>query len=122
VIGTFSDNLKRGAQLLADAAAVAVAYTRGAATVLLSMRPTNSVWETQNDQGVLVQWEAVSWIVDVNEWARSGLEVPQRGDTIAWLDGSLHRKFEVMAPRGKTPYDRPAYSESLAIHTKEVSA
>lgn len=120
--GTLASNVKR--QLypaLEQSQGFTGDYSRQGRHASLTAIPTTPEWMASEDTGLIEEWIGLVWIVSVDEWSRTGFDVPTRNDrfTVTMADGVLHR-FAVLAPKGLREYDMPAGGHGYNIRMKWV--
>lgn len=99
-----------------------VTYERGAATVAVQATIGRTVFEIDDDLGVVHKIESRDFLIHAADLVLSGSAVlPERGDRIRETDGTTTYVYEVLAP-GKEPHYRfsDPYRKRLRIHTKQV--
>ena len=109
------------AKALKTNAGATVTYKRGGATVSVQATKGQTQFE-QDDQGAMLRWESVDWLIDTADLILSGaVTTPQRGDVIAETIGAATVTYEVLGD-GNEPcfrYSDP-HRKKLRIHTKET--
>jgi len=117
------DMIRSGASWLADrlaaSAGVNVAYKRGNGTAQIMATVGRSTFESQNQNGVIENWESRDYLVKTTELPYGE---PQRGDVIVEeaADG-VATMYEVTAPRGVPVFHfADAFELICRVHTKRV--
>ena len=104
---------------LSDACGITITYQRGVATASLTAVVGQTLFETDNQFGVL-RIESRDYLVAVTDFATFG--EPQRGDRIIETQGANSVAHEVLDVSGIPPF---AYSDQsrkrLRIHTKRIT-
>lgn len=121
-----ADLLDQGAAWLEDQRrlhfAQPVVYRRGAQALDVLATIGRTLFELQNQHGIVERIEARDYLITTPELVLNGTAVlPQRGDQIRETKETKTFVYEVMAP-GKEPvwrYSDP-YRRTLRIHTKLV--
>lgn len=123
-----ADLLQTGFDWLADQlkahAGRPVTYRRGADTAAVTATIGRTVFELDDEFGVLKKVESRDFLIPAADLVLSGVTVlPERGDEIDETQGSVTYTYEVMAP-GKEPPFRfsDPYRRTLRIHTKQTDA
>lgn len=117
-----ADMLASGAAWLTDrlraSAARTVSYVRGANTATLLATIGSSTFESQDQSGVIEQFESRDFIIRTDELPYGE---PQRGDRIYEELGGVANIYEVATPRG-VPLFRyaDAFQTCVRVHTKRV--
>jgi len=99
-----------------------VTYRRGNDTVQVLASIGRTVFEIDDDYGVLKKIESRDFLILAADLVLAGVTViPQRGDEIEETQGTVTFTYEVMAP-GKEPHFRYSdpYRMTLRIHTKQT--
>lgn len=99
-----------------------VTYERGAATVAVQATIGRTIFEIDDEIGVVHKIESRDFLIHAADLVLSGSAVlPERGDRVRETDGTTTYIYEVMAP-GKEPHYRysDAYRKRFRIHTKQV--
>ena len=116
------DMLRSGVAWLAaemkSSASTTCAYKRGANTSQVAAAIGSSMFESQNQSGVVESWEARDYIVQTADLPYGE---PQRGDMIIEeLDG-VSTFYEVVTPRGVPLFHyADPFRTMVRIHTKQV--
>ncbi len=99
-----------------------VTYERGATTVAVQATIGRTVFEIDDEFGVVHKLESRDFLIHAADLVLGGSTVlPERGDRIRETVGTTTYIYEVMAP-GKEPHFRYSdpYRKTLRIHTKQV--
>ena len=99
-----------------------VTYCRDAAAVQVQASIGSTVFQTDDGNGALINWESRDFLIAAGDLLLDVAEaLPMAGDRIKEAIGSRTVVYEVMAP-GKEPcwrYSDP-FRQTLRIHTKQV--
>lgn len=123
-----SDLYRTGAEWLARQRTIymttPVVYERGASSVEVLATIGKTVFEVNNDVGVVERFESRDYLILAEHLVIDGRAVlPERGDRVRETHGGQAVVYEVMAP-GQEPvwrYSDP-YRTTLRIHAKQVDA
>lgn len=100
---------------LAESASVKCMYVRGNTETEITATVGRSTFESQNQSGVVEQWESRDYIVTVGDLPYAE---PERGDRIIEVFGDTETTFQVSAPRGVPLYHfSDAFRSAVRIHT-----
>ena len=117
-----ADMIRDGAAYLADTlklvASDSVTITRGEQSQAVLAVVGRSVFESQDQSGIVETWESRDYIVKASDLP---FGEPLRGDTVTETVGDSVCVYEVVAPRG-TPlfHYADAFQQTVRIHTKRV--
>jgi hypothetical protein len=120
--GTFNDNMASGYAKMTAFAGISGTYTRGSASTIIAMTPTQAEWQAVIDTGIVSSAEQITWICSAVEWAKTGLTVPQRNDSwsVTLADGVSYA-FLILPPKGVQEYEINPHGDALHIHMKRVA-
>lgn len=96
-----------------------VSYQRGNVTHPVRATPDRSLWETQDQNGLVERWESRDFIISAIDLP---FDPPERGDRIIETTaGGAVLTYEVLAPRGERVWKWDSFRTAMRIHTKLVS-
>lgn len=102
------------AKMLIDHASSPVTVTNGDWTITANATQGVSQWTSQNDDGVVIQFESGDFIVRASELIHG---LPETG----WVINDGERNYEVLSINGAQPYRFSDNDRLLVrIHTKEI--
>ena len=121
--GTFASNVKHKLYpALNRSQGFTGTYSRGGTFKRLTAIPTNPDWVSTDDSGAIIEeWVGLVWLVSAEEWAATGLGVPQQNDrfTVTLADG-VQMIYALLAPKGLRPYEMTANGSGYALKMKWV--
>lgn len=120
--GDWTDNMATAAATINRFAGEDCVYRRGNSQSSLRMRPQAATYPAKVVSPIVEQWQGTDFIVTVDEWQRSGLTAPARGDKIDRLLRGSIVTYELVAPPGTQLWDIATFGEVYAIHTQQVAA
>lgn len=96
-------------------------YTRGTQTASLVAIPTLPDWISEDDRAVIEEYAALTFIVFCDDWAATGLGLPQQSDrlSITLADG-VPRIYALLGEKGKRPYAMAENSAHYLLRMKWV--
>ena len=99
-----------------------VTYSRGDASVTVSVSVGETTWEVIDSEGFTTKWESRDFIMTAADLVLSGSTVlPARGDRIVETDDTAVYTYEAMAPASEPVYRFSDRSRvAIRIHTKLV--
>jgi len=105
---------------LTAAAGRTVTYRRGSEDTVVTATIGRSQFESQNQSGVIENWESRDYLVDYGEMPYGE---PLRGDVIVEEIAGEVCEYEVSAPRG-VPVFRfaDAFRSMVRVHTKQIDS
>lgn len=117
-----ADMLASGAAWLADRLAAAAgtncAYKRGQNTAQITATIGRSMFEAQNQSGVVESWESRDYILRTSELPYGE---PVRGDIIVEDVDGVATFYQVSSPRGVPVFHHgDAFMKTVRIHTQRV--
>ena len=118
--GTLAQNLRRGAATINQAAAEVVAYRRGTQNTTLRARPTDASYPSQANSAMTEQWSGKDWVATPDEWNRTHMSKPARGDVIFRPTAAGIETYELVAPPGMQIFNYTTFGEYILLHSQLV--
>jgi hypothetical protein len=122
---TFADEVfaSFGLPVLQDQHGQAVIYSTPSHAFAVTAIPTSAIANVSDDAAVPVSADACDFMVIAGDLEANGVDVPTRGDEIAWNRGVRRETYVVLPPSPDSPcFERDVTSGALLrIHTKLVS-
>lgn len=99
-----------------------VTYERGADSVILNATRGKTVFEVDDGFGSIERWEAKDFLILTADLILNSIEVlPERGDLIKDIVGTLTYVYEIMSPRNEPDFRfSDPWRQTLRIHTKQI--
>ena len=98
-------------------------YVRGTCLCRLVAIPTKPDWVSEAEQGAgVLMWKGLVFEVSVAAWQRTGLGLPEQGDTFTvFLADGTAKTYGLLPPKGKRPYELDAAGTTYFLNMKAVA-